>query len=97
MAKKRKTWKNVPIEDEILLNLITKKNRGEMLTTDLYRKLKLSYNNFSFGDLMDILFKLEVRGFIHVIPIKKTVSKVEISRNARFSPDIRRKIKNFIH
>ena len=97
LAKKVKKWKKVPMEDEILLSLLTKENRGEMLTSDLYRKLKLIYRDLSYADLMSILFKLEVRSFIHVIPIKKTVYKIEINRNARLSPFIMKKVKNYMH
>ncbi len=97
MAKKRREWQKIPLSDEILLNLMSEENRGEMLTTDLYRKLKLEFPNLTHSDLMDELFHLEVRGFVHVIQIKKNVSKIEINRNANLTQEIREKIRNYIH
>jgi hypothetical protein len=95
MVKKTKTWKSIPIEKEIVTLLIS--NRGEILTSDLLRQLSNKYQDFTKTDLMEVIFKLEVRGFIHVIKIKKDVSKIEISRNARFSDELKAEISKFMH
>ena len=88
-------WNSVPVENEIINALID--NRGEMLTTDLQRKLSNMYEDFTRVDLMKHLFRLEVRSYIHVVSIKKDVSKVEINKNGQFSDQIRKKIKTFMH
>lgn len=90
----RKQWRAKPVENEIIEILI--KNRGEILTTDLFRQLKLTYKSLTLGELNEVLFRLEVRSFINLINIKKGVSKVEISRFARFSPEIRKEIQKFM-
>ena len=95
MAKKSKAWKPIPLEKEIVSLLLT--NRGEMLTSDLFRQLANKYQDFSKSELMEALFKLEVRSYVHVVPIKKDVSKVEISRMARFSDSIKSEIRKFMH
>jgi len=95
MAKMKISWNSVPIENEIINALID--NRGEMLTTDLQRRLSNMYEDFTRADLMKQLFRLEVRSFIHVVGIKKDVSKVEINKNGQFSEEIRRKLKEFMH
>jgi len=95
MAKMKIAWNSEPIENEIIYALID--NRGEMLTTDLLRKLSNKYEDFTRADLMKHLFKLEVRSFIHVVGIKKDVSKIEISKYGQFSDEIRKKIKEFMH
>ena len=95
MAKMKIAWNAEPIENEILYALID--NRGEMLTTDLQRKLTNMYEDFTRADLMKHLFNLEVRSFIHVVGIKKDVSKIELSRHGQFSDEVRKKIKEFMH
>lgn len=95
MAKLKIAWNSEPIENEIIYALID--NRGEMLTTDLQRKLSNMYEDFTKKDLMKHLFKLEVRSFIHVVGIKKDVFKIEINKNGQFSDEIRKKIKEFMH
>ncbi len=95
MAKMKIAWNSIPIEYEIINALID--NRGEMLTTDLQRKLSNMYEDFSRTDLMKHLFRLEVRSFIHVVGIKKDVSKVEINKNGQFTEEIRKRIKEFMH
>ncbi len=91
----RKQWRSRPVENEIFEILI--KNRGEMLTPDLFRQLKMTYKNITLAELNDILFRLEVRSFIYLITIKKGVSKVEISRYARFSNEMRKEVQKFMH
>ena len=91
----RKKWRSKPVENEIFEILI--KNRGEILTTDLYRQLKMTYKNITPTELNDILFRLEVRSYIYLISIKKGVSKVEISKYARFSNEIRKEVQKFMH
>ncbi|MHA1584601.1 MAG: hypothetical protein ACTSVU_07365 [Promethearchaeota archaeon] len=86
-------WKAIPVQNEIISILI--KNRGEILTTDLLRQLNLIYNDITIVDLRKILFKLEVRSFIHVIDIKKNVYKIEFNRYAHFSDSVLRQIKEF--
>ncbi|MHA1717914.1 MAG: hypothetical protein ACTSWX_03270 [Promethearchaeota archaeon] len=95
MVKMKIAWNSVPVENEIINALID--NRGEMLTTDLQRKLSNMYEDFTRVDLMKHLFRLEVRSYIHVVSIKKDVSKVEINKNGQFSDQIRKKIKTFMH
>ena len=95
MVKMKIAWNSVPVENEIINALID--NRGEMLTTDLQRKLSNMYEDFTRADLMKHLFQLEVRSYIHVVSIKKDVSKVEINKNGQFSDQIRKKIKTFMH
>lgn len=95
MAKKSKSWKIRPLENEII-NLLVH-NRGEMLTSDLLRQLSNQYQDFLRSDLMDALFNLEVRSYIHVTPIKKDVSKIEISRNGNFSDEIKNELRKFMH
>ena len=92
MAKK---WQSTPIDTEIINILI--KNRGEILTTDLYRQLSLIYKDITRVEMTDVLFRLEVRSFIHVSIIKKDVSKIEISRHGSFSDEIYREIRTFLH
>ena len=87
--------KNTPIDTEIINILI--KNRGEILTTDLYRQLNLIYKDITRNEMQQVLFQLEVRSFIHVSMIKKDVSKVEISRHGAFSDSIYREIRTFLH
>ena len=94
-VKKLETWKSATIQNEILLSL--RRDRGEMLTTDLYRQLSQLYLDFTRTDLMDELFRLEVRGFVYVIPIKKDVMKVEIARTAKFSEFMQDEVKGFLH
>ena len=88
-------WKAVPVEDQILLILLA--NRGEILNTELYRKLALIYQDFTRESLLDYLFRMEVRGYIFVVPIKKEVSKIEINKQGKFSQTIMKKIKAFSH
>ena len=95
MVKMKIPWNSEPVESEIIYALID--NRGEMLTTDLLRKLSNKYDDFSRADLMKQLFKLEVRSFIHVVGIKKDVSKIELSKHGQFSDEIRKKMKEFMH
>ncbi|UYP47724.1 hypothetical protein NEF87_004009 [Candidatus Lokiarchaeum ossiferum] len=95
MAKKTKLWQPIPLEKEIVQLLLT--NRGEILTSDLYRQLANKYQDFAKSEMMEALFKLEVRSYVHVIPIKKDVSKVEISRNARFTDEIKNEVRKFMH
>lgn len=90
-----KKTKNIPVDSEIINILI--KNRGEILTTDLFRQLSLVYKDFTRVEMQDVLFRLEVRSFIHVSIIKKDVSKIEISRNGAFSDSIYREIRTFLH
>lgn len=85
-------WRSKPIENEIILTLV--KNRGEMLTNDLYRILNNTYQDFGMPELMDLLFRLEVRSYIYVVQIKKDVWKIEINPKAHLSDDIMRQIKN---
>ncbi len=95
MTKKSKTWKSIPLEKEIITIIID--NRGEILTTDLLRLLSNKYQDFLKYDLNDILFKLEVRSYIHVIPIKKDVNKIELNRYGKFSEELMKKIRKFMH
>lgn len=95
MAKKTKVWQPIPLEKEIVQLLLT--NRGELLTSDLYRQLANKFQDFAKSEMMEALFKLEVRSYIHVIPIKKDVSKIEISRNARFTDEIKAEVRKFMH
>ena len=95
MLKIAKKIKNIPIDTEIINILI--KNRGEILTTDLFRQLSLTYKEITRAEMQDILFRLEVRSFIHVSIIKKDVSKVEISRHGAFSDSVYREIRTFLH
>jgi len=85
-------WRSKPIENEIILTLV--KNRGEMLTNDLYRVLNNTYQDFGMPELMDLLFRLEVRSYIYVVQIKKDVWKIEINPKAHLSDDLMRQIKN---
>ncbi|MHA1672152.1 MAG: hypothetical protein ACTSYI_00865 [Promethearchaeota archaeon] len=94
MAKLKK-WNSIPVENEIISLLV--KNRGEMLTSDLLRQLGNKYEDFSKKDLDGFLFKLEVRSYIFVIPIKKEVSKVEINPRGNYSHAIASEIKKFTH
>ncbi|MHA1617995.1 MAG: hypothetical protein ACTSVZ_01855 [Promethearchaeota archaeon] len=94
MAKLKK-WNSIPIENEIVSLLV--KNRGEMLNTDLLRQLGNKYQDFSKRELDEVLFKLEVRSYIYVIPIKKDVSKVEINPRGNFSHEVAMEIKKFTH
>lgn len=89
------SWNALPIENEIIYALID--NRGEMLTNDLLRKLSNMYEDFSRADMMKHLFKLEVRSFIHVVGIKKDISKIELNKHGQFSDEIRKKMKEFMH
>jgi hypothetical protein len=91
MPQKIDTWRSKPIENEIILNLI--RNRGEMLSTDLYRNLSNLYQDFSMMDMMDFLFRLEVRMMINVIQIKRDVLKIEIAPKAPLSKDMDELIK----
>jgi Fe2+ or Zn2+ uptake regulation protein len=93
MANKRK-WRSMPVENEIFSILI--KNRGEILTTDLLRQLKLTYKDITRSELQDTLFRLEVRSFIYLIEIKKGEFKIEISPFARFSNGIRKQVQEFM-
>ncbi len=93
MSKRIQTWKYHPIENEIINTLLNPENRGEMLTTDLFRMLSNKYQDFTRGSLNQLLFKLEVQGMIFVVPIKKEVSKIEINKNAKFSDAIAKKLK----
>lgn len=95
MAKMKISWNALPIENEIIYALID--NRGEMLTNDLLRKLSNMYEDFSRADMMKHLFKLEVRSFIHVVGIKKDISKIELNKHGQFSDEIRKKMKEFMH
>ncbi|MHA1745059.1 MAG: hypothetical protein ACTSWW_03600 [Promethearchaeota archaeon] len=95
VLKIAKKIKNIPIDTEIINILI--KNRGEILTTDLYRQLSLTYKDITRAEMQDVLFRLEVRSFIHVSIIKKDVSKVEISRHGAFSDSVYREIRTFLH
>ena len=90
----RKQWRSQPVNNEIIEILI--KNRGEILTTDLFRQLKMIYKNLTISELNDKLFRLEVRSYIYLISIKKGVSKVELSKYARFSSEIRREVQKFM-
>ena len=94
MAKLKK-WNSIPVENEIIALLI--KNRGEILSNDLLRQLINKYQDFTKADLDEFLFKLEVRSFIYVIPIKKDVSKIEINPKGNFSNEIFEEIKKFTH
>lgn len=91
MPQKIETWRSKPIENEIILNLI--RNRGEMLSNDLFRNLSNTYQDFSPSDLMDFLFRLEVRGMINVIQIKRDVLKIEIAPKAPLSADMEEMLK----
>jgi hypothetical protein len=90
-----KDWYPEPIEDAIINILV--QNRGEMLSTDLFRKLAMEFEDFTRVKMKKIFFRLEVRSFIHVIPIKKDVLKIEISRNANFSKAMEMKVREFMH
>jgi hypothetical protein len=92
---KVESWKSIPVESEIILTLI--RNRGEMLTTDLYRYLTTVYEDFSKEVMMDYLFRLEVRSIVSVVQIKKDVMKVEIGRKAPLTEDLQAKIRDFRH
>lgn len=94
MAKLKK-WNSIPVENEIIAALV--KNRGEILTNDLLRQLGNKYQDFTKAELDEFLFKLEVRSFIYVIPIKKDVSKIEINPRADFSNEIMEEIRKFKH
>lgn len=93
MSPKIESWQSLPIENEIITMLLN--NRGELLTTDIYRTLANSYEDFSRNDLTDLLFRLEVRGFVYVTPIKKDVAKVEIRRSGKFSNEVLKQISRF--
>ncbi len=93
MPTKIDLWESKPIKNEIILNLV--KNRGEMLTSDLYRILTNIYTDFTHNALMDCLFRLEVRGIIFVSLIKKDVYKVEINPRAHLSEDLMEQMRNF--
>ena len=93
MSKRIQTWKYHPIENEIINTLLNPENRGEMLTTDLFRMLSNRYQDFTRGSLNQLLFKLEVQGMIFVVPIKKEVSKIEINKNGKFSDNMAKKLK----
>jgi Fe2+ or Zn2+ uptake regulation protein len=95
VLKIAKKIKNIPIDTEIINILI--KNRGEILSTDLYRQLSLTYKDITRAEMQDVLFRLEVRSFIHVSIIKKDVSKIEISRHGAFSDSVYREIRTFLH
>jgi len=56
--------------------------------------LNNSYQDFGMPELMDFLFRLEVRSFIFVVQIKKDVYKVEINPRARLSDELMRQLKN---
>ena len=92
MAKRQ--WKSMPVNNEIFNILI--KNRGEILTKDLLRQLKLIYKDITRTELLDVLFRLEVRSFIYLIEIKKGESKIEISPYARFSNGVRKQVQEFM-
>ena len=91
----RKQWRSQPVTNEIIQILI--KNRGEILTPDLFRQLKMIYKNLTASELNDTLFRLEVRSYIYLINIKKGVSKVELSKYARFSNEVRKEVQKFMH
>ena len=91
----RTKWQPKPIESGIFEILI--KNRGEILTTDLFRQLKNEYKSITLSELHDMLFRLEVRSFIHLIDIKRGESKVEINRHAQFSHEYRKKVSTFMN
>jgi hypothetical protein len=93
MSGKIECWQNKPVMNEVVISLI--KNRGEMLTTDLYRTLSNAYQDFTWADLNDMLFRMECRGMIYVVPIKKDVSKVEINNRMHFSDEISEMIKKY--
>ena len=86
-------WRSKPIMNEIILALV--RNHGEMLTTELYRNMCNTYEDFSQLDFMDFLFRLEVRGFIFVNPIKKDVLKVEINPRAHLTRELMEDIKKY--
>ena len=93
MAKKR-SWRAMPLQNEIINILV--KNRGEILTTDLLRQLKLNNKDITRTELQDMLFRLEVKSFIYLIEIKKGESKIEISPYARFSNGVRKRVQEFM-
>lgn len=88
-------WNAIPIETEIITSLV--KNRGEILSSDLFRQLGNKYQEFSKGEFDDALFKLETRSYIHVIPIKKDVMKIEINPNGNFTDEIKQELKKYRH
>lgn len=92
---KMSKWNSIPIENEIVGAII--KNHGEILTTDLFRQLMNKYEDLTKADLTDTLFRLEVRSYIIVIPIKKDVMRIELNPRAAFSEDIKKTIKDLIH
>jgi hypothetical protein len=93
MPMKIDLWESKPIKNEIILNLV--KSRGEMLTSDLFRIMSNIYTDFTRNDLMDNLFRLEVRGIIFVSLIKKDLYKVEINPRAHLTDDLMEQIKDF--
>ena len=95
MPRKIENWRSTPVESEIIHTVI--RNQGEILTTDLLRYLSTLYDNFTKEEMMDILFRMEVRSYIQVVQIKKDVSKVELGRNPRLSDDLMAKVRAFRH
>ena len=92
---KMSKWNSIPIENEIIGAII--RNHGEILTSDLFRQLMNKYEDLTKADLTDTLFRLEVRSYIIVIPIKKDVMRVELNPRASFSDDIKKTLKELTH
>ena len=98
MAKKStEKWHPITIEHEIIASLLTEENRGEMLNSDLFRKLQITYPSLTVKDMNKILFNLEVRSYIFVIPIKKNVSNIQITKNAPLSQEYKRLAETYTH
>ena len=95
MPRKIENWRSTPVENEIIHTII--RNQGEILTNDLYRYLTTLYDNFTKEELMDYLFRMEVRSYIQVVQIKKDVSKVELGRNPRLTDELMQKVRAFRH
>ena len=92
---KMSKWNSIPLENEIIGAII--RNHGEILTSDLFRQLTNKYEDFTKADLTDTLFRLEVRSYIIVVPIKKDIMRIELNPRASFSDDIKRVMKDLIH
>jgi len=93
MMTKLSKWNAIPLESEIITSLL--KNRGEMLSTELFRQLTNKYAEFSKSDFDDALFKLETRSYIYVTSIKKDVQKVELNPNGNFTDEVKQELKKF--
>ncbi len=64
-----------------------------MLDEELYRNLSKIYEDFTPSSLMDILFRLEVKGVIYVQRVKRKTYKISLRKDALVSEELKAKIK----